>query len=145
MNLRNFYSRCRSSVQRARPTAGMLQVYHESWQKHPTKTTKTPFFRSSVTSPKTNISPKTGPFHLTCSFLGGACLGLSGHKWIRFGQFLVLYMQLNSSMFQICLLGLMCMYLYNIQICSQNDVCTSILVLHVSYFEILDSFISLRI
>lgn len=26
--------RCRSSVQRACPTAGMLQVYHESWQKH---------------------------------------------------------------------------------------------------------------
>lgn len=34
--------RCRSSVQRARPAAGMLQVYHESWQKHLIKPPKHP-------------------------------------------------------------------------------------------------------
>lgn len=76
--------RCRSSVQRACPTAGMLQVYHESWQKHLIKPPKHPVM-DSVTSPKTNISPELVLFTWHVNFFGGARLGLSGHKWIRFG------------------------------------------------------------
>lgn len=57
--------RCRSSVQRACPTAGMLQVYHESWQKHLIKPPKHPVMEQRYLSENQHI-PWTGPFRLTC-------------------------------------------------------------------------------
>ena len=68
--------RCRSSVQRACPTAGMLQVYHESWQKHLIKPPKHPVMEQRYFSENKNISPELVLF--TLIFVGGHALDFLG-------------------------------------------------------------------
>ena len=131
---------CSTSTSNGRNAASVPWVLAETSD----KTTKTPCNGAALPLRKPT-------YPLNWSFSPDMLIFLGGTPWTFWAQVDQIWPiccfvhTVDLSMFQICLLGQICICLYNIQIYSQNDVCTSIVVLHVLYCKILDSSISLRI
>lgn len=91
MNLRNFQvqKQCSTSMSNGRNAASVPWVLAETSD----KTTKTPCNGAALLLRKLTY-PLNWSFSPDMLTFLGARLGLSGRKWIRFGQFVVLYMQL---------------------------------------------------